>query len=792
MFEFIREHQLNTMLFLCGSCGIMVLLLSITRFLSKSRRLVLIIMESIAFLLLWFDRLAYIYAGDISRNGYVMVRLANFMVFFLTSAIVLGFNNYLADWLLHEGGRQALPKRLILVAILALIGMILAVVSAFTGLYYYFDDMNVYHRGVGFLIAYVVPVICPVIQLTIIMENRKALGKLIFTSMLLYLVVPLVCGILQIFTYGISIVNMSMVAVSLTLYIFAYLDINNTVENAHKVEIRSMEKEKKHMKNLFDQTATAFVSAVEKKDDFTKGTSVRVAEYAKKVAKLVGKDEEECDRIYYAALLHDVGLIGIPDRVIKNEADPDKWDYEVMRKKPVIGKEILSSITEFPFLSEGAYYSHERYDGSGYPEGLSGEDIPETARIVGVADAFVTMTSRKRYRDARPKFLAREAFIKGAGATFDPVFAKAMVKIIDTDSNDITDDDTGEIETEISCTEYRNKVLKGIRVENEVKRITFYCDTSSRPEDGFSMPGIILFDSYDAKVHADAAGIGEYHYLEYGELWFDDNMITTAARKMVVTRSAKRERIKDGDNLSKDEYYEMVVSRYEDHLKLEMTGPTLTKEVIVALTDKTKSAYVGITGENCRLYDINVEKTGRVTKSGDIKRLAKELNYTDHIESDIKNIQIDTPRSASTEGVEIENRLRIRFHAQSLPGASLVWHCPYVVLFASDDGLVTGKNYREYALIKLNGEDNGDSDISKNSFSMKKTENFPGWDEWKQRNAEGVECELTFEKKGNKISFRTETLGIKIENVTTITDDTRKIYVALTGDECALTDIRVR
>jgi len=105
---------------------------------------------------------------------------------------------------------------------------------------------------------------------------------------------------------------------------------------------------------------------------------------------------------------------------------------------------------------------------------------------------------------------------------------------------------------------------------------------------------------------------------------------------------------------------------------------------------------------------------------------------------------------------------------------------------------VTGKNYREYALIKLNGEDNGDSDISKNSFSMKKTENFPGWDEWKQRNAEGVECELTFEKKGNKISFRTETLGIKIENVTTITDDTRKIYVALTGDECALTDIRVR
>ena len=104
MYDLIRTHQLNIMLFLCGSCGVMVFLLMITRFLTKSRKSILIAMELIAFFLLWFDRQAYIYAGNPTEKGYVMVRVSNFMVFFLTSAIVFGFNLYLTDLLLHEGG----------------------------------------------------------------------------------------------------------------------------------------------------------------------------------------------------------------------------------------------------------------------------------------------------------------------------------------------------------------------------------------------------------------------------------------------------------------------------------------------------------------------------------------------------------------------------------------------------------------------------------------------------------------------------------------------------------------
>nr|MCR5774061.1 diguanylate cyclase [Lachnospiraceae bacterium] len=167
MYELIKANQLDLMLILCGACGILVLLLINTRFLSRRRKAVLILMEVMAVLLLWSDRLTYIYTGDTSHTGYIMVRLSNFLVFFLTSGMVLGFNMYLADLLNIEGGLEVMPKRLHLTRVLALTGMALAVISAFTDLYYYFDEANRYHRGNGFLIAYIIPLLGPILQYTV-------------------------------------------------------------------------------------------------------------------------------------------------------------------------------------------------------------------------------------------------------------------------------------------------------------------------------------------------------------------------------------------------------------------------------------------------------------------------------------------------------------------------------------------------------------------------------------------------------------------------------------------------
>ncbi len=787
MYEFIKTYQLNIMLLLCGACGMMAILLLLTRFLDNKRKWSLFLMEVVAFFLLWYDRLAYIYAGDPSRKGYFMVRISNFLVFFLTSGVVFSFNLYLIN-LFNSTGDKVPAKRLNLVTAVTAMGMFLSIVAAFTGLYYYFDENNVYHRGQGFLIAYVIPIICPIIQYTVIRQYKKSLSKLIYISLVLYIFVPIGCGLLQIYFYGISIVNMAMVAVSVSLYIFTYLDINDTVERAHEIEIRNMQGVQKRMKRLFDQTAKAFVSAVEMKDDFTKGNAVKVAEYARKITERCGLGEEHCDAAYYAALLHDVGLIGIPDSVIKNEEDPDKWDIEAFRQKPIMGKEILSNIPEYPFLSTAAHYSHERYNGTGYPEGLKGEEIPEIARIVAVADAYVTMTSKKRYRDARPDFVAREAFIKGAGVEFDPEFAGLMVKIIDEESRQKSHDDISAVEKELNCGDYRDTISLGIPVNGNITKIRFKCDISPDMNNGFSEPAIVLFDSYDRRVHTDEKTIKAYHYQEYGEIWFDDHCITTAARKIQET---KLDEAAGYEKLEPDEY-EIIAAKYDDHLKLIIRGPEYEKEDIIALTDGSTSVYIGITGENCHISNISIELTGEVADAKYIPRISDEISYIDHMESDIKNIQISQTRSSATDGIEIKNKLKINFHSMSLPVASFIWHCPYIVIYSSDNGQVYGDNYHEYALIKINGENEIKDQYAENRFVMKKKEDFPGWEAWKESNKEGVECQVTMEKKGNTIFTTTENLGVYIENTTVINENPGKVYVALTGDRCALTDIRVK
>lgn len=785
MFELIREHQLNIMLVLCGACAILAFLIFHTRFLPKQRKRILILMEVMALLLLWFDRLAYIYKGDPGQKAGIMLRVSNFLVFFLTSGMAFGLTLYLADHLMAEGKMKKLPARVRLCAFGASCGMMLAIFAAATDLYYYFDENNVYHRGSGFLISYIIPVICPMILLTVVVQYRKVFSRIIYISLMLYIIVPVFCGVLQIFTYGISIVNMAMVAVSISLYVFTYLDINNTVEHAHEIEIQNMQGEQQRMHRLFDQTATAFVSAVEKKDEYAKGTAVRTAEYARRIAELAGKDDAECDKVYYAALLHDVGIIGIPDSVIKNSSDPQSSDRELMKKRPLIGSEILSSITEYPYLSIGAQYSHERYNGTGYPEGLKGDDIPEIARIIAVADAYVSMTTRKRFRDARPDFIAREAFITGSGVEFDPLFANCMIKIIDQDRrilNDLT-----EVENELSCDEYRDNISTGIPIDNNFTRITFECESESN-EHKFSAPSLILFDSYDRRVHDNEKSIQAYQYLEYAEVWFDESCISTAARKLEVTSFIKRKT----DLKARDTIYEITMGRYEDHLKLRMISPLYEKQIIVALPNGAKSAYLGLTGEHCTIKNITVGQTGDTVKSNDIPRLVDEVSYTDRMESDIKNIQIDQTRSDHTIGSEIRKNLRLTFHTMTLPGADLVWHCPYIVIFSSDNGFVGGRNYQEYALIKLCGENEETETTAQNSIIMKKKPDFPGWEVWKEINRRGMECEVSIERKGNRIMLKTENLGIFIENTTTITNIPDKVYAALTGDQVALTDIRVR
>lgn len=185
------------------------------------------------------------------------------------------------------------------------------------------------------------------------------------------------------------------------------------------------------MKRLSKQVMMSLASAIDAKDTYTKGHSMRVAEYSCELARRMGKNVQEIEDIYYIGLLHDIGKIGIPNAIINKPGKLTEEEYSVIQSHPAIGAEILENISELPDISIGAHWHHERYDGRGYPDGLSGTNIPEIARIIGAADAYDAMSSRRSYRNVLPQKVVRDEIEKGKGTQFDPMIAEHMLAIID-------------------------------------------------------------------------------------------------------------------------------------------------------------------------------------------------------------------------------------------------------------------------------------------------------------------------------------------------------------------------
>lgn len=181
------------------------------------------------------------------------------------------------------------------------------------------------------------------------------------------------------------------------------------------------------------QMVKALANTIDAKDSYTNGHSTRVAEYSVLLAKRMGYTGEKLEHLYYAAVLHDIGKIGVPREIINKPSRLTDEEYAMIKSHPVTGSNILKEVTEIPDIAIGAKYHHERYDGKGYPEGLSGTDIPELARIIGVADAYDAMTSKRSYRDVLAQDIVREEILKGKGTQFDPEIADVMLQLMDED-----------------------------------------------------------------------------------------------------------------------------------------------------------------------------------------------------------------------------------------------------------------------------------------------------------------------------------------------------------------------
>ena len=215
------------------------------------------------------------------------------------------------------------------------------------------------------------------------------------------------------------------------------LRVRHIIDLNHLQQDLSREVDKKTRENeeLFLHVVEALADAIDAKDTYTNGHSGRVAAYSREIARRFGYSGQKEKELYMTALLHDVGKIGIPDAIINKPARLTEEEYGVIKTHAVMGAKILNNINELPSLVTGARWHHERYDGSGYPDGLAGEDIPEEARIIAVADAYDAMTSRRSYRNILPRKTVREELIHGRGTQFDPVFADILLAMMDEDTD---------------------------------------------------------------------------------------------------------------------------------------------------------------------------------------------------------------------------------------------------------------------------------------------------------------------------------------------------------------------
>ncbi|MDE7222712.1 MAG: response regulator [Acetatifactor sp.] len=195
-----------------------------------------------------------------------------------------------------------------------------------------------------------------------------------------------------------------------------------------------LQESRRELEQLNETVLQVLARTIDAKDKYTRGHSIRVANYSRELARRMGKGKKEQERIYRAALLHDVGKIRIPDEILGKPGKLTDEEYAYIKLHPVSGYHILKSFSRDQMIATAAKFHHERYDGKGYPGGLAGKNIPEHARIIGVADAYDAMASNRSYRSALPQSVIRSELVAGRGTQFDPEIVGTMLQIMDEDT----------------------------------------------------------------------------------------------------------------------------------------------------------------------------------------------------------------------------------------------------------------------------------------------------------------------------------------------------------------------
>ncbi len=330
--------------------------------------------------------------------------------------------------------------------------LITLIINSFTGFYFFFDAQSVYSHGPAYFAVNSASILFVVESMILFIIKNKFFKKAQIVSIVLFYTFFFAAFILQLTTFpkilltdfGIALgVLMLFFTIETPDYVKLVMTLNELNELKASLEIQvenrtqELNEEKESYEELTLETLSSLANVIDAKDHYTNGHSKRVAAYAKGIAETMGLSPMECEQIYFAGLIHDVGKIGINEAILTKPGKLDESEYRTIQSHSALGGDILKGIREFPLFEQVARSHHERVDGKGYPDKLVGDNIPFPARIVAVADAFDAMTSDRSYRKALSIQVAISELNRCKGTQFDAQVVEAFLKLNDRFGGDI-------------------------------------------------------------------------------------------------------------------------------------------------------------------------------------------------------------------------------------------------------------------------------------------------------------------------------------------------------------------
>ena len=279
------------------------------------------------------------------------------------------------------------------------------------------------------------------------------------------------------------VVSISGLFIGIGMLILLFVNIVRTMKKIQDIErLRrrtEIEKNKKQTEKMSLQMMQTLSTTIETKNEYTRGHSYRVAEYSALIAEELGWAPEEVQNLKHSAYLHDIGKIGIPDSILNKPSRLTDEEYSLIKRHTVIGAEILKDVTLIPNVIAVTRSHHERYDGKGYPDGLSGEKIPIHARIVAMADSYDAMNSRRIYRNSLPQDVIYEEIRKNRGLQFDPKITDIFLKLMDENRLPVWDSDSAAADSynfpdmQLTVSKFISDVVTTIKAQEDSKNYDF-------------------------------------------------------------------------------------------------------------------------------------------------------------------------------------------------------------------------------------------------------------------------------------------------------------------------------